>query len=83
MSDVGQELRMALSAFAARPRVLVAVDFDGTLAPLVTDPLRAQAVPGALEALRDAATKSAVSATRGRRSISDVSRNRSTDVARS
>jgi len=58
--QIGRELRSALSAFAARPRVLVAVDFDGTLAPLVTDPLRAQAVPGALEALRDAATLSGV-----------------------
>lgn len=56
MSEVGHELRLALSAFAARPRVLVAVDFDGTLAPLVTDPLRASAVPGGVEALRDAAT---------------------------
>ncbi len=56
MSEVGQELRIALSAFAARPRVLVAVDFDGTLAPLVADPLQANAVPGGLEALRDAAT---------------------------
>lgn len=56
MSEVGLELRTALGAFAALPRVLVAVDFDGTLAPLVTDPLRARAVPGGLEALRDAAT---------------------------
>ena len=55
VSEVGQELRAALSAFAARPRVLVAVDFDGTLAPLVTDPLHARAVPGGLEALHDAA----------------------------
>ncbi|HET6967634.1 MAG TPA: trehalose-phosphatase [Ornithinibacter sp.] len=53
---MAQDLRLALGAFAARPRVLVAVDFDGTLAPLVTDPLRASAVPGGLEALRDAAT---------------------------
>ena len=53
---MGQKLRIALSAFAARPRVLVAVDFDGTLAPLVTDPLQARSVPGGLEALRDAAT---------------------------
>ena len=60
MSEVGQELRSALSAFAARPRVLVAVDFDGTLARLVTDPLRANAVPGGLEALRDAAALSGV-----------------------
>ena len=53
---------MALSAFAARPRVLVAVDFDGTLAPLVTDPLHATAVPGGLEALHDAATLGGVTA---------------------
>ena len=56
MSEVGEELRSALTAFAARPRVLVAVDFDGTLAPLVTDPLQARALHGGLEALRDAAT---------------------------
>ena len=55
MSEVGEELRIALTAFAARPRVLLAVDFDGTLAPLVTDPLQARAVPGGLEALHDAA----------------------------
>jgi len=46
---------MALAAFAALPRVLVAVDFDGTLAPLVDDPMKARAMPGALEALRAAA----------------------------
>lgn len=62
MSAVDQAVRTALRAFAARPRVLVAVDFDGTLAPLVTDPLQARAVPGALEALRDAATLSGVTA---------------------
>lgn len=56
MSRVGRELRVALRAFAARPSVLVAADFDGTLAPLVTDPRRARAVPGGLEALRAAAT---------------------------
>ena len=55
MSGVGEELRSALTAFAARPRVLVAVDFDGTLAPFATDPLQAKALPGGLEALRDAA----------------------------
>jgi trehalose-phosphatase len=56
VSETGQGLRTALSTFAARARVLVAVDFDGTLAPLVTDPLHAKAVPGGLEALRDAST---------------------------
>ena len=46
---------MAVAAFAARPRVLVAADFDGVLAPLVTDPLKSRALPGGLEALRAAA----------------------------
>ncbi len=55
MTGVDEDLRIALAAFAARPRVLVALDFDGTLAPFVTDPLQARAVPGGLEALRDAA----------------------------
>ena len=57
---MGEDLRFALAAFAARPRVLVAVDFDGTLAPFVTDPLQARALPGGLEALRDAAALSGV-----------------------
>ena len=35
--------------------MVVAVDFDGTLAPFVTDPLAARALPGGLEALRAAA----------------------------
>jgi trehalose 6-phosphate phosphatase len=61
LNEVGEELRVALTAFAARPRVLVAVDFDGTLAPFVTDPLHARAVPGGLEALRDAAALDGVS----------------------
>jgi trehalose 6-phosphate phosphatase len=62
LSQVSGELRIALGAFAARPRVLVAVDFDGTLAPLVTDPLDASASPGGLEALRDAASFAGVTA---------------------
>ena len=57
-----QALRIALAAFAARPRVLVAVDFDGTLAPLVTDPLAARALPGGLDALRAAASLQGVTA---------------------
>jgi trehalose 6-phosphate phosphatase len=46
---------MTVAAFAALPRVLVALDFDGTLAPFVLDPLQARAVPGGIEALRAAA----------------------------
>lgn len=55
MTEDNPQLRIALAAFATRPRVLVAVDFDGTLSPFVIDPLQARAVPGALEALRAAA----------------------------
>jgi trehalose 6-phosphate phosphatase len=55
MTGVSPELRIALAVFAARPRVLIALDFDGTLAPFVLDPLQARAVPGGLDALRAAA----------------------------
>ncbi|WP_432546951.1 trehalose-phosphatase [Kineococcus sp. SYSU DK004] len=41
-----------LEAFAARGRVLVALDFDGVLAPIVDDPDAARATPEAAEALR-------------------------------
>jgi trehalose 6-phosphate phosphatase len=58
----GTGLRIALAAFAARPRVLVAVDFDGTLAPFVLDPLQARALPGALDALAAAASLVGVTA---------------------
>jgi trehalose-phosphatase len=49
------ELYAALVTFAARSRVLLGVDFDGTLAPFVTDPMQARATPGSIEALRSAA----------------------------
>ena len=62
MTEVGENLRIAGATFAARPRVLVAVDFDGTLAPFVTDPLQARALPGGLEALRGAAALGGVTA---------------------
>lgn len=48
-------LAAALERLAAAPRLLVALDFDGTLAPEVDDPLAARALPeaaAALEALR-------------------------------
>ena len=60
MTDLSEDLGIALAAFAARRRVLVALDFDGTLAPFVTDPLQARALPGGLEALRAAAALSGV-----------------------
>jgi trehalose-phosphatase len=46
-------LAEALARFAARDRVLVALDFDGTLAPIVDDPDTAAALPHALDAVRE------------------------------
>ncbi|MGC5585427.1 trehalose-phosphatase [Ornithinimicrobium sp. W1665] len=45
------ELTAAVRRFAALPTVLVATDFDGALAPLVTDPLRSRPVEGGMETL--------------------------------
>lgn len=42
----------ALAALAGAGRLLVACDYDGTLAPLVADPAAAYPVPEAIEALR-------------------------------
>lgn len=41
----------ALTAFGARRRVLIALDFDGTLAPEVDDPAQARALPEAQQAI--------------------------------
>lgn len=46
-----EPLTTDLERFAALPRVLVASDFDGTLAPLVDDPMQARAVPGSEDLL--------------------------------
>lgn len=59
--DLPQPLRAALAEMAARRRLLVALDFDGTLAPEVDDPLKARALP---EARRAVERLSALSATR-------------------
>lgn len=51
VSALDPALIVALDAFAAHERVLVALDFDGTLAPEVDDPEHARALPAAHEAL--------------------------------
>lgn len=48
---IPDDLLDALSRAARAPRLLVVSDFDGTLAPFVTDPSRARAVGGGIEAL--------------------------------
>lgn len=42
----------ALRSAAQVPRLVVACDFDGTLAPFVLDPAEARPIPGAIEELR-------------------------------
>jgi trehalose 6-phosphate phosphatase len=49
--NLPDELVVALGAAAATDRLLVASDFDGTLAPIVNDPASARALPGAAAAL--------------------------------
>lgn len=46
------ELRSALAQLARTPRLLVACDYDGTLAPIVDDPDRALPHPESVAALR-------------------------------
>lgn len=48
-------LARALRDLATRRYVLIGVDFDGTLAPLVDDPMTAQPVTGSLELLAELA----------------------------
>ncbi|MEU0495091.1 trehalose-phosphatase [Mycobacterium sp. NPDC006124] len=51
MGDLPADLVRALDEAAATERLLVASDFDGTLAPLVDDPADARPLPRAAEAL--------------------------------
>ncbi|MFL6099021.1 MAG: trehalose-phosphatase [Actinomycetales bacterium] len=52
---VPDDVVQAVRAFAARPHVLVALDFDGVLSPLVDDPNAARALPGTVEAVLELA----------------------------
>ncbi|MEZ0165303.1 trehalose-phosphatase [Kineococcus sp. LSe6-4] len=47
----GADVAAALERFAARGRVLVALDFDGVLAPIVDEPSAARPLPEAVTAL--------------------------------
>ena len=49
--DLTPDLAAALRRAATAPTLLVACDYDGTLAPLVDDPTRAVPAPGAVEAV--------------------------------
>ncbi|GAB2933728.1 trehalose-phosphatase [Rhodococcus aerolatus] len=60
--DLPLELRRALVAVARVPRLLVASDYDGTMAPIVDDPTAARPLPESVRAMRGLATLPATSA---------------------
>ncbi|WP_431073035.1 trehalose-phosphatase [Microbacterium phyllosphaerae] len=63
----------ALSAIAATPRLVVALDFDGTASPLVPDPMAARALPEvAVQVARLAALPDTVVAYVSGRSMHDL-----------
>lgn len=49
------DLQRRIQTAAALKRVILASDFDGCLAPFVSDPMTARPAPGTMEALREAA----------------------------
>ncbi len=71
-------LRRAFVAVARTPRLLVACDYDGTLAPIVADPRLAHPLPEAVTALRSLAslpdTTAAVISGRALRDLAVLSR---------
>lgn len=49
--EVTAEIAEALRPLAETPVLLVALDFDGTLAPLIDEPMKARALPASKEAI--------------------------------
>src|SRR3981189_2244921 len=49
---IDEELRAAVRRIARTPQLLVACDYDGTLAPIVDDPTHAAPLPEAVAAIR-------------------------------
>ncbi|MFE5289510.1 trehalose-phosphatase [Nocardia sp. NPDC056611] len=76
--DLSLELRRALSAIARVPRLLVASDYDGTIAPIVSDPAKAYPHRESVNALRALAglsgTTAAVISGRALRDLAALSR---------
>ncbi|MGL6234555.1 MAG: trehalose-phosphatase [Segniliparus sp.] len=76
--DLPAELRKALLAVARTPRLLVACDYDGTMAPIVLRPEDARPLPEAARALRSLAelpaTTGALISGRALRDLATLSR---------
>ncbi|SDN35720.1 trehalose-phosphatase [Allokutzneria albata] len=72
------ELRRALVQLARTPRLLIACDYDGTMAPIVADPEQARPLPESVNALRSLASLSsttvAVISGRALRDLATLSR---------
>ncbi|MBJ7350879.1 MAG: trehalose-phosphatase, partial [Rhodococcus sp.] len=72
------ELRRALVGVARTPRLLVASDYDGTMAPIVSDPQKAFPHPESVSAMRGlaslAGTNAAVISGRALRDLAILSR---------
>lgn len=72
------ELRREIVQLARTPRLLVACDYDGTLAPIVEDPTQARPLPESVHALRSLAslpsTTTAVISGRALRDLATLSR---------
>ncbi len=78
VQDLSLELRRALSTIARTPRLLVASDYDGTVAPIVSDPEKAFPHPESVRALRAlsglSGTTAAVISGRALRDLATLSR---------
>ncbi|HWG98539.1 MAG TPA: trehalose-phosphatase [Pilimelia sp.] len=76
--ELDPALRAAVGRIARVPQLLVACDYDGTLAPIVTDPTRAVPLPEAVAAVRALAalpqTTVAVVSGRALRDLATLSR---------
>src|SRR6185369_934718 len=77
-NDLDEDLRAAVKRIALTPNLLVAADYDGTLAPIVDDPIRAAPLPEAVAAIRELAqlpqTTVAVISGRALRDLAALSR---------
>ena len=78
VAQLPADLRRAICQLARTPRLLVASDYDGTLAPIVSDPEQARPLPESVNALRSLAslheTTSAVISGRALRDLATLSR---------
>ena len=75
---LGSELRAALTRIAQVPQLFIGCDYDGTLAPIVDDPAKAEPLPEAVVAVRSLAllpqTTVAIVSGRSLRDLATLSR---------